>query len=106
MAQDSSIDYEHRRRPLAVALGAVLAAVSAYMLPAVDAILPGGAILWQSVVLVIAVGCAGWAYRSANSPANVPVWTRRWVRLMAVAALLLVLVWMGGVGALWLLWPR
>ena len=106
MTQDPPIASKHRHRPLVLALGAVLAAASVFVLPAAGAILPGGTILWQLLALVIAVGSACWAYRATRSPAGVPVPARRWARFMAVAAILLALVWVGGVGFLWFLWPR
>ncbi|MDH6231795.1 hypothetical protein M2281_002393 [Mesorhizobium soli] len=83
---------------------ALCAAASAYVLPAWDEVLPGGAIIWQAVALVTACLGAVRAWRrlpieTSWSPAMV-------VRFIAAAALLMALLWLIGVGILWLVWPR
>jgi hypothetical protein len=74
------------------------------MLPAWDAALPGGAITWQAAAVALALGGAVWV--RYHLPAAGP-WSRaRAVRLLATTAMLLALIWLGGIGLLWLLWPR
>ena len=94
-------------RPLQLALGAVLAAASAFVLPALDVDLPGGALGWQLAALVVAAASAGWAYGGTKAPAGQGGGSRRGlVRLLAVVAVLLALAWIGGVAVLWVIWPR
>lgn len=97
-----------RRRASAVgaALGALVAAGSVFGLPALDGALPGGAFSWQLAALALALASAWWAYRATASPDTRSGSARRLVRLGAAAAILLVVVWVGGVLVLWLLWPR
>jgi hypothetical protein len=91
-------------RVLIIAAGALLAAAAAYMLPAWDAALPGGAITWQVAAVALALAGAFWVRHQL--PATGP-WSRsRAVRLAATAAMLMALIWLGGIGLLWLLWPR
>lgn len=106
MSPDPSVERRAARRPVALLLVAVLAASSAFLLPAVGAVLPGGALAWQLVALAIAVVAAAWGYRSTRAPAQLAAGTRRRVRLLAGVAVLLVLLWLGGVAILWLIWPR
>lgn len=106
MSPDPSVERRAARRPVALLLVAVLAATSAFLLPAVDAVLPGGALAWQLVALAIAVGLAAWGYRRTRTPAQLAVGTRRSVRLLAGVAALVVLLWLFGVAILWLIWPR
>ncbi len=94
------------RRPLVLTLGAVLAAVTAFLLPAADAVLPGGSMAWQLSALALAVIGAWWGYRSTRTAAAAGAGARRGVRLLAAVAVLLVLVWVGGVALLWFIWPR
>lgn len=83
---------------------ALLAAASAFVLPAWDAALPGGAIVWQAAALMLALAGALWGARQLRAGAPGAL---AWLgRLAAMAALLLVLFWLGGVALLWLLWPR
>lgn len=83
---------------------ALCAAVSVYALPALDGVLPGGAIIWQVVALVTAFLGATWAWRRLP---NEPLWSRALVvRFIVAAALLIALLWLIGVGILWLVWPR
>lgn len=106
MTQDPTAAPGRRNRPLALALGAVLAAGSAFVMPAADAMLPGGAILWQLAALALAMSSAWWAYRGVRSSTGLSLRAGRLVRLVAAGAVLLALGWVGGVAALWLLWPR
>lgn len=94
------------RRPLALTIGAVLAAASAFLLPAADEVLPGGALAWQLVALGAAVGGAWWGYRSTRALVAGRAGGRRSVRILAGMAVLLALLWIGGVAVLWLIWPR
>jgi hypothetical protein len=83
---------------------ALLAAASTFVLPAWDAILPGGAIAWQVGALALALAGALWVRRQVPpGTSRAGVWL---LRLIATAALILALAWAGGVALLWLLWPR
>lgn len=82
-----------------VALLALAAAAAAFVLPAFDAALPGGAIGWQVAAVVTAI-IAAWLVRRR------PVAGPRAARWLAAGALLVALVWVGAVALLWLLWPR
>ena len=83
---------------------ALCAAVSVYVLPAWDGVLPGGAIIWQVVALVTAFLGAAWAWRRLPTET---LWSRAVVvRFIVAAALLMALLWLLGVGILWLVWPR
>lgn len=105
MPSDPPLTPRGTRRPLALAVSAVLAAASVFLLPAADTALPGGALAWQLLALGVAVGGAWWGYRSTRTPAA-GAGTRRSVRLLAGLAVLLALLWIGGVAVLWFLWPR
>lgn len=106
MSSEPPLEQRASRRPLALTLGAVLAAASAFLVPAADADLPGGALVWQFLALAVAVGGAWWGYRSTRAPAANGAGARRRVRLLAGLAGLLVLLWLTGVAVLWLIWPR
>jgi protein-S-isoprenylcysteine O-methyltransferase Ste14 len=93
------------RGPALVVLAcALLLAVSPFVLPALDAGLPGGSIVWQVGAVVLALAGAWWGWR------HLPVggrWGRaRLGRLVAIAAVLIALAWVAGVAFLWLIWPR
>jgi hypothetical protein len=96
---------ERRVRALAlVAVVTLLAAGSAWVLPAWDAVLPGGAIVWQAGAVGLAL-IGAFHVRRRLSDAG------RWsmagvVRLAASAALVVALAWAAGIGVLWLVWPR
>ncbi|MHB1297205.1 MAG: hypothetical protein ACYC0B_01650 [Gemmatimonadaceae bacterium] len=106
MSSDPSVERRAARRPFALILVAVLAAASVFLLPAVDAVLPGGSLAWQVVALAVAVGAAAWGYRITRAPALLAAGARRRARLLAGVAVLLVLLWLSGVFILWLIWPR
>lgn len=90
--------------PTALAIGALLAAASTFVLPAFDVALPGGSIVWQVGAVALALVGAVWARRRLPAGAG---WSRaRAVRLVAATAVLLALLWVGGVALLWLIWPR
>lgn len=108
MAPDPPVAPRGPRRPLALTIGAVLAAASAFLLPAADAELPDGAFAWQLFAVGAAVGGALWGYRSTRTAARAGAGagSRRSVRILAGVAVLLAFVWVGGVALLWLIWPR
>lgn len=83
---------------------ALLASVAPFVLPAWDAHLPGGSIRWQVAAVALALAGASWGRR--RLPARAARAGVRVLRLAATAALLLALVWLAGVGLLWLVWPR
>ncbi|HEU4566160.1 MAG TPA: hypothetical protein VFS05_15975 [Gemmatimonadaceae bacterium] len=93
-----------RDTPAAAVLLAIVAAASAFLLPALDADLPGGSISWQVGAVALAIALALWIRRRASAARGVT--RERLARWVATAALLLALVWLGGVGLLWLIWPR
>ena len=83
---------------------AVLCAGSLFILPAWDDVLPGGAFSWQVAAIAMACGTALWGLRRMPRDASARLgWV---VRMVAMAALLLALLWIAGVGLLWLIWPR
>ena len=87
-----------------MAILAVLAAVSAFLLPGWDAELPGGSLPWQVAAWIVALGGAGWVLRDVAAGGQ---GTRaRLVRVAAGVAILLTLFWTAGVALLWLIWPR
>jgi hypothetical protein len=97
-------DDRHMSRTLTIATGTLVAAASAFVLPAWDAALPGGAIIWQVAAVALALVGAFWVRRQL--PGSGP-WPRARIgRLVATAAMLIALVWIGGVAVLWLVWPR
>jgi hypothetical protein len=50
-------------RTLIIAAGALLAAAATFMLPAWDATLPGGSIVWQIAAAALALAGALWVRR-------------------------------------------
>lgn len=94
----------HGRLPvLVVALGALAAALATFLLPALDADLPGGSLPWQVAAVVLALAGALRVRRLAVAGRRTHI---RLVRTVAMVALLVVLAWAGGVALLWLIWPR
>lgn len=93
-----------RSRALAGAVAALLCAASAFLLPALDADLPGGSIYWQVGALAAALAGAWWSVR--RLPSGVPAARARLVRIVATLAVMVALVWLGGIALLWLIWPR
>lgn len=87
----------------ALALAALVAACATFLLPALDADLPGGSLPWQVAAAVLAL--AG-ALRVRRLAATDRVTRLRLLRVVATAALLVALAWVGGVALLWLIWPR
>jgi hypothetical protein len=88
----------------AVALAALAAACATFLLPALDADLPGGSLPWQVAAAVLAL--AG-ALRVRRRLLAGDRGTRaRLVRTVAAVALLVVCAWVGGIAILWLIWPR
>ncbi|HSR65438.1 MAG TPA: hypothetical protein VLM17_07555 [Xanthomonadaceae bacterium] len=85
---------------LAVVL-AVACAALAWWLPAIDGALPGGAFGWQWACVALAVALAAWAWRRLGMQAG-----GRVARIMLAVALALAALWVVGLAALWLLWPR
>ena len=90
---------------LPLSLAALCAAVAAFVLPAFDAQLPGGAIAWQCAAVVVAIAGAVAVHRSAVVPA-MPARMRWLVRGAAWLGLVVALFWVGAVALLWLFWPR
>lgn len=91
---------------LLVVAGSLLAAASMFLLPALDAALPGGSLWWQvgAGALALAGALRVWRRVGAAAPGALP--HGRPARVLATVAALLVLLWLAGVGILWLLWPR
>ncbi|NUS39048.1 MAG: hypothetical protein HOQ02_08495 [Lysobacter sp.] len=80
---------------------AVACAALAWWLPAIDDALPGGAFGWQWACVALAVAAAAWAWRRlAMAPGG------RVARIVLAMALVLATLWLLGLAALWLLWPR
>lgn len=84
------------KNPLRIAGVALAAAAAAWLLPAADAGLPGGSIVWQVLAVALALFTA------------LGVWSRGAgaARLVAAVALIGALAWLGGIAFLWLIWPR
>lgn len=93
-------------RPVVISIAALVVALTAFLLPSVDARLPGGAIMWQLAALAVAAGGAVWGWRAARAGTGVAAPQRRWGRILGVVALLLVVAWIAGVAFLWVIWPR
>ena len=87
-----------------IAAVALVAAASAFVMPALDPRLRGGSIVWQLGALAVAIVCGWWVLRSSGADAKLP--KRAIIRVVAYAALIAALVWVGGVVFLWIIWPR
>lgn len=91
------------RNSVGISIASIIVAVSAFVLPALDAKLPGGSLPWQIAVLLLAIAGAWWVVRGSNLTTTSP---RRIARLIAGLVIIAALVWVGGVVLLWLIWPR
>lgn len=85
-----------------LALLALVAAAAVWLLPAWDAELPGGSIVWQAGAVTIAVVAAVRTRRVAPEP-RAPA---TFGQVIAVVALLGAAAWLAGIAILWLIWPR
>jgi len=87
-----------------IAIVAMAGAALTFLLPPLDASLPGGSMVWQLACALTALSCV-FELRPA-AVTTLPTGLRRLLRACAWLAGVVAAVWLFGIVLLWLLWPR